>query len=167
VVTLHGKLYGGIAIMPINKGMMSSSSNEWETPQDFFDKLNDEFGFTLDAAASFENHKCDRFYGKGNCALVRPWPGIVWCNPPYGRIIGKFIQKGYEESQKDSVVVMLIPSRTDTKYWHEYVMKAKEIRFVRGRLRFVGAPSNAPFPSAVVVFTAGKHQPSISTIEAK
>ena len=153
--------------MPINRGLMSSNTPEWETPQAFFDKLDTEFHFTLDAAATPENAKCERFYTLKENALWQPWDGIVWCNPPYGRIIGKFVRKGYEEAQRGATVVMLIPSRTDTKYWHNYVMGAKEIRFIKGRLCFSenGRSGRAPFPSAVVVFEKGDYQPVISTIE--
>lgn len=133
---------------------MSSNTQEWETPQPFFDKLNAEFGFTLDAAATAENAKCERYYTIRVNALWQAWRGVVFCNPPYGRVIGKFVRKGFEQAQMGAVVVMLIPSRTDTRYWHNYVMRSKEIRFVKGRLYFSveGKTGRAPFPSAVIVF---------------
>lgn len=155
--------------MPLNSGLFSSKAREWETPQGFFDRLNAEFGFTLDAAASSKNAKCERYYTVQDDALQQAWTGTVWCNPPYGRVIGRFIRKGFEAAQKGATVVMLIPSRTDTKYWHNYVMRAKEIRFVRGRLQFIGAngrSGKAPFPSAVVIFEGGDHKPLISTMGA-
>ena len=152
--------------MSINSGLMSSNSHEWETPQDFFDMLDAEFNFDLDAAATIENAKCERFFTIKENALWQKWSGVVWCNPPYGRIIGKFVKKGYEAAQSGATVVMLIPSRTDTQYWHNYVMRASEIRFVKGRLYFKvnreGGP--APFPSAVVVFRRGDYIPTISSI---
>ena len=149
----------------MNRSLFSSNSNEWETPQGFFDRLNDEFNFTLDVAATPDNAKCEEFYTKENEALLQDWPGVVWCNPPYGKAIGKFVQKGYEEAQKGSLVVMLIPARTDTRYWHKYVMKAKQIRFIEGRLCFNqnGKSGRAPFPSAIVIFGAGHTIPSIAS----
>jgi len=153
--------------MAVNPGMMSSNSEEWETPQDFFDALDAVFQFELDAAASAQNAKCVRYWTKEDDALAQRWDGVVWCNPPYGRVIGEFVKKGYEEAQKGSVVVMLVPARTDTRWWHDWVMKAAEIKLVRGRLRFVGAPSSAPFPSAIVVFLEGYHTPILTTIGAK
>lgn len=155
--------------MGLTRGLMSSNTQEWETPQDFFDRLDAEFHFTLDAAATPENAKCERYYTIQDNALWQPWTGIVWCNPPYGRLIGKFVRKGFGAAQNGATVVMLIPARTDTTYWHNYVMRAKEIRFVKGRLYFSmdGETGRAPFPSAVVVFEAGEHQPRISTLEAQ
>jgi phage N-6-adenine-methyltransferase len=138
-------------------------THEWETPPDFFAALDREFAFTLDAAASSDNAKCLIYYD--NFGLDLPWEGIVWCNPPYGTKIGKWVAKGYREAQKGSTVVMLIPSRTDTAWWHDYCMKAAEIRLVRGRLRFSGATINAPFPSAVIVFRPGDYTPVFSAIE--
>lgn len=153
--------------MTINKGLLSSTSNQWETPHAFFNRLDAEFHFTLDAAASPENAKCGNYYTEQDNALRQIWRGVVWCNPPYGRVIGRFVEKGYKEAQlRQAIVVMLIPSRTDTRYWHDHVMKAKEIRFVKGRLKFGDSSNSAPFPSAVVVFEAGSHKPTISTMEA-
>lgn len=147
-----------------NEGLRSSKTHEWETPQWFFDRLDDEFHFTLDAAASAENAKCKRYYTIQDNALWQPWDGVVWCNPPYGRIVGKFVRKGFTAAQGGAVVVMLIAARTDTKYWHNYVMRSREIRFVKGRLYF-GGKGRAPFPSAVIVFREGEHQPRISSID--
>lgn len=135
--------------------MFSSKSNEWATPQSFFDRLNEMYGpFTLDAAASDDNYKVDTYLTVGDDALAVDWSGnTVFLNPPYGRGLKDWIRKSYEEGQKDNTtVVMLIPARTDTKYWHDYVMKADEIRFVRGRIKFGDETNSAPFPSAVVVF---------------
>ena len=153
----------------LNDSLFSSGSGEWETPQEFFDILAAEFRFSLDAAASPLNTKVpSRYYTKEDNALTRPWRGVVWCNPPYGREIGAFIRKGYEEAQNGATVVMLIPARTDTAWWHGFVMEAAEIRFVRGRLKFVGAENSAPFPSAIIVFRP-EHQgpPVISSTERR
>jgi site-specific DNA-methyltransferase (adenine-specific) len=137
----------------INLGLMSSHSNEWVTPDALFQELNSEFGFTLDVAATIENRKTEKYYDKNQDGLLQSWDtdGAVWCNPPYGREIGKWVKKAYEES-KHNVVVMLIPARTDTSYWHDYIFPyAKEIRYLRGRIKFSGK-KGAPFPSAVVIF---------------
>ena len=135
--------------------MFSSATDLWATPQDFFDKLNAEFHFTLDPCACPDNAKCAKFYTKHDDGLLQNWAGeIVFCNPPYGRSICDWVKKRYEESRKPgTIVVALIPARTDTCYFHEFIYrKAKEIRFIRGRLKFGGAKNSAPFPSMVVVF---------------
>ena len=141
--------------MAINAGMMSSVTDQWGTPDDLFAELDTEFNFTLDACASTWNHKVDNYYDEAQNGLEQPWTGVVWCNPPYGRAIRNWIQKGYESSVAGATVVMLIPARTDTSYWHDYVMRG-DIRFLRGRIKFVqpdGTATNpAPFPSAVVIF---------------
>lgn len=150
----------------VDKVLFSSARSEWETPQDFFDELDREFGFDLDAAASPENAKCKRYWTKEDNALIQSWGGVVFCNPPYIKernLTYNFIRKGYEEAQKGNVVVMLLAARTDTRAWHDFVMRASEIRLVKGRLRFSGQGS-APFPSAVVVFRKGDHKPILSAI---
>jgi phage N-6-adenine-methyltransferase len=135
---------------------MSSLSCEWPTPDAFFRVIEAEFGaFDLDACATKDNAKATRFNDSADLlsGLAVPWTGRVWCNPPYGRTIGKWVEKAYESCRQDAtLVVMLIPSRTDTSWWHEYVMKASEIRFVRGRLKFGGAKNDAPFASTVAIF---------------
>jgi phage N-6-adenine-methyltransferase len=129
-----------------------SQSVEWSTPQDLFDEYDREFAFTLDAAATHINAKCSRFFTEREDGLAQLWSGSVWCNPPYGgRETGKWVRKGYEAAQQGATVVLLVPSRTDTRWWHDYAMKG-EVRFLRGRLRFGGSKNSAPFPSAVVVF---------------
>jgi phage N-6-adenine-methyltransferase len=147
--------------------MFSSAVNDWSTPQKFYDRLDTRFGFTLDPCADSWNHKCGKFYTTAEDGLSKNWQGeTVFCNPPYGREIKGWIKKCYEESLKpDTTVVMLIPSRTDTAYWHDYVMKAAEIIFVRGRLKFGEATNSAPFPSAVVVFENNK-TPELTTMGA-
>lgn len=134
--------------------MFSSSTDLWATPQSFFDQLNNEFRFTLDPCATAENAKCRSFYTKEDDGLKQDWGGqIVFCNPPYGREIKDWVRKCYEESKKpNTVVVMLIPARTDTAYFHEYIYKRAEVRFIRGRLKFGDAKNSAPFPSMVVIF---------------
>jgi len=129
-----------------------SEKQDWATPQAFFDYWDNQIGFTLDAAASHDNAKCDRYFTEEDDALTRDWDGVVWVNPPYGHGIGKWVKKGYEESQKGSLVVMLIPARTETQWWHSYVMRAAEIILIRGRMRFGDSTINAPFPSCLVIF---------------
>lgn len=134
--------------------MFSSKTDQWATPQDFFDKLNKEFNFNLDPCADETNHKCDTYFDKSKDGLKQNWGGCrVFCNPPYGRGIGKWVQKCYEESRKaDTLVVMLIPARTDTKWFHDYVYGKAEIRFVKGRLKFGDSKNAAPFPSMIVIY---------------
>ena len=136
----------------ITSGLFSSRSDEWATPQEFFDRLDAEFHFDIDVCATPENAKCKRYFTKEQDGLKQEWEGICWMNPPYGREISRWMKKAYESSQGGATVVCLIPSRTDTKWWHEYVIgHASDVRFVRGRIRFSGKDP-APFPSAVVVY---------------
>lgn len=137
----------------MNKAMFSSKTPEWETPQSLFDTLDSEYHFDLDPASTDENAKCERHFTKADNGLEKNWGGCrVFCNPPYGREIGAWIRKGYEESRKpNTIVVMLLPARTDTKWFHDYCMKGK-IRFIKGRLKFGTAKTSAPFPSMVVIF---------------
>lgn len=148
----------------MNNVHFSSVSNEWETPEHLFNNLNKEFCFKLDAASTKENALCSNFFTKEDNSLNRDWfkYETVWCNPPYGREIGKFVKKAYEESKKGCTVVLLIPARVDTKWWHDYCSKC-EVRFIKGRLKFINRSlpsyredgdfkvSPAPFPSAIVV----------------
>jgi len=137
--------------------MFSSGNDGWSTPQDFYDELTQRFSFTLDPCATDATSKCFKHFTEEDDGLAQDWSGhTVFMNPPYGRVIGKWIQKAYEESRKEkTTVVCLLPARTDTKYWHEYCMKANEIYFVKGRLKFGDSKNSAPFPSAVVVFRSG------------
>jgi len=139
----------------MNEGMYSSKTPEHATPQDFFDKLDAEFNFTLDPCATRENAKCEEYLTKADDGLQHRWWGVVFMNPPYGREIGKWMKKAYESSQEGATVVCLVPSRTDTRWWHDYAMKG-EIRFIKGRLKFGGSKNSAPFPSAVVIFRPGR-----------
>tara|TARA_Y100000310_G_scaffold290634_1_gene317991 strand:+ start:796 stop:1329 length:534 start_codon:yes stop_codon:yes gene_type:complete len=132
----------------------SSKTGDWDTPQAFYDKLARQFDFTLDPCATAASAKCTKYYTKEDDGLAQDWKGhTVFANPPYGRGLGVWLKKGYEESKKhNTLVVMLIPARTDTKWWHDYVMRAKEVHLVRGRLKFGKSDNAAPFPSAVVIF---------------
>lgn len=140
--------------MSLTSGLFTSASCDWATPQEVFDSLDREFRFTLDSCASPGNAKCARYYSSEDwvSALALPWQGVVFCNPPYGRRIGQWVEKGARSAEEGATVVMLLPSRTDTQWWHRWVMKASEIRFIEGRLRFGNAANAAPFPSAIVVF---------------
>ena len=132
----------------------SSEKQTWETPQDFFDKVNDIFNFTLDACAEDNTAKVSNYFTVEDDALAKEWKDVVWCNPPYGREQVKFVEKAYTESVKNSsIVVMLIPARPDTKVWQNLIFKeASQICFIKGRLKFGGSKDSAPFPSALVVF---------------
>lgn len=139
--------------------MFSSNDNTWETPISFFNRINDEFYFDLDVCASDENAKCSKYFTEEDDALSKDWKGVCWMNPPYGRQISKWIEKAYQESKKGATVVCLIPARTDTSYWHKFIFPyAKEIRFIKGRLKFGKSNNSAPFPSALVVFKNSKGQ---------
>lgn len=128
--------------------MFSSKTDMWETPQDLFDELNDIHHFTVDVCATAENAKCDTFYTIQDNGLLQEWSGVCWCNPPYGREIGKWVEKAYNSKCK---TVMLLPARTDTRWFHDYCMKGK-IYFIKGRLKFGNAKNAAPFPSMIVIF---------------
>jgi len=124
------------------KGLFSSRRLDWETPKRAYQELDEEFNFTFDPCPT--NPK---FNG-----LERDWGKRNFVNPPYGREIGKWCKKAVEEWRKGKTVVMLIPSRTDTAWWHQYIMQATEIRFIVGRLKFDNFKTSAPFPSAIIVF---------------
>lgn len=152
--------------MPINPGMMSSNKSDWETPEELFRILDDEFHFTLDVCATDDNKKCKNFFDPSKNGLIQPWAGnVCWCNPPYGREYPKWIHKGYKEVVLNKITaVYLLPARTDTEVFHRYIMTADEIRFVRGRICFSGG-GPAPFPSMVVVMRPHKNKvPKISTM---
>ena len=137
----------------MNKVLFSINSDEWATPQEFFNRINKEFEFDLDPCATLENHKCDKYYTIEEDGLSKKWGGHrVFCNPPYSQI-DKWVEKAFRESKEDNtLVVMLIPSRTDTRYFHNFIYKRAEIRFVKGRLKFGNSNNRAPFPSMLVIF---------------
>ncbi len=133
-------------------GLRTSLTDRWATPQNLFDQLDREFHFTLDVCADSSNHKCERYFTVEDDGLSQEWTGRCFMNPPYGRSIGKWVKKAYDSAVKGALVVCLIPARTDTRWWRDYVMSASELRFIVGRVRFGNSDQNAPFPSAVVVF---------------
>jgi site-specific DNA-methyltransferase (adenine-specific) len=138
----------------LSKALFSSNRMDWTTPQDFFDELDKEFHFTLDPCALPETAKCKAFFTPDDDGLKQSWAGQrVFCNPPYGREVGKWVKKCYDESMNGAVIALLIPARTDTRYFHEYIYhKCTEIRFIRGRLKFGGSNQSAPFPSMLVIY---------------
>ncbi len=155
----------------MNRVHFSSEEMTWETPQALFDELNAEFHFTLDVCAMPETAKCLHYYTtpegyayarqfKGFAeldAFAHQWTGVCWMNPPYGRAIGQWMRKAYESSLEAATVVCLVPSRTDTRWWHDYARRG-EIRYLQGRLRFGKAAAPAPFPSALVIFRAKAYE---------
>lgn len=133
----------------MNKIMFSSKTDLWETPQELFCKYDSIYHFETDVCALPENTKCERFFSPDIDGLQQEWHGVCWCNPPYGREVGKWVKKAAESF---ATVVMLLPARTDTSWFHDYCLPYGNIEFLRGRLKFGKAKNSAPFPSMVVVF---------------
>jgi phage N-6-adenine-methyltransferase len=129
----------------------SSTSDEWATPQDFFDEVDAEFGFELDVCALPSSAKCARYFSPDDDGLAQEWAGACWMNPPYGSEIGRWVAKAHESADAGATVVCLVPARVDTAWWWDHC-RYGEIRFLRGRLKFGGSDTSAPFPSAVVIF---------------
>lgn len=146
----------------------SSEKTDWETPQDLFDELDEEFHFDLDCCATAENTKCEKYITPEQDALLlsTAWPGVrVWMNPPYGRDVDRWVEVArYRTFCTQDVVVCLLPARTDTKWWHTWIWDRDkhrpydgvEVRFLKGRVKFVGAKASAPFPSVIVIFRGNK-----------
>jgi len=139
----------------------AGGSTEWETPHDFFNILNRVFRFNLDACATKENTKCKKFFTPEVNGLAQDWNGTVWCNPPYGREVNKWVKKAHESYRQGATVVMLLPSRTDTKWIHKYVFGSAQIIFLKGRLKFEGSDSSAPFPSILAIWGGSEKQCNI------
>lgn len=143
----------------VNPILFSSATEEWYTPQDFFDACAREVGgFDLDPCATSENAKCEKFFTKQDNWLLQDWFGRVWVNPPYGKEIGEWVKKCNRERERVQIIYLLIPARTDTRYFHDeiYNKDGVEIRFIRGRLKFWGSKNSAPFPSMLVIFKPSK-----------
>lgn len=135
----------------MSSGLFSSRTDEWATPQALYDELNREFNFTLDPCATSANAKCERYFTKEQDGLKQSWIGeVVFCNPPYGKEMSKWVEKAHRESS-GATVVMLIPARTDTRYFHEFIYQIHEVRFIKGRLRYNDGRGQSPFPSMIVV----------------
>jgi phage N-6-adenine-methyltransferase len=141
----------------LNRGLFTSNRGDWATPVEVYDELDREFSFDLDVCATAANAKCPAFFSPEVDGLQQLWRGVCWMNPPYGGAIGLWMAKAYLSSLQGATVVCLVPARTDTRWWHEWAMRG-EIRFLQGRVRFVGALSSAPFPSAVIVFRPKTYQ---------
>jgi len=158
----------------------SSAAMDWGTPGWIFERLDREFAFELDAAASAENTKCPMFLSEDDDSLSQSWVApqsystrdsvgsdecwSIWLNPPYGRGTGDWMRKAYEESQEGATVVCLVSACTDTKWWADWVWKAAEVRFVTGRLKFARGgetPNSAPKGSAIVIFVPWSQGPPI------
>lgn len=130
--------------------MFSRKDSSWSTPQEFFDRLHAVFKFQTDVCASAENAKCSVYYTVAG--LEQDWRGVCWMNPPYGRGISQWVRKAYQSAKENgATVVCLLPARVDTSWWHDYCAKG-EVFFIKGRLKFSGSKTNAPFPNAIVVF---------------
>lgn len=139
--------------MTISSALYSSRSEEWATPPNFFASLDAEFGFTLDPCATRQNAKCHNFYTKTDNGLAHDWGRhTVFCNPPYGRNIGEWAKKCYQSAWAGATVVLLVHSRTDTRFFHDWIYGKAELRFVRGRLKFGDGRQSAPFPSLVAIY---------------
>ncbi|MPQ36945.1 adenine methyltransferase [Lactobacillus plantarum] len=143
----------------INKALFTSNKEDWETPQDFYDRLNAKYHFEWDLAASDDNAKCSCYFTRDDNSLEQDWEGLsgnLFLNPPYGRELKLWVKKAATTGLKDKQnLVMLIPSRTDTSYWHDYIFNHAEIEFLRGRLKFEVdgvCGDSAPFPSALVIY---------------
>lgn len=144
----------------INDALLSSKSDDWATPPDFFDRLDEIFNFQLDAAASPHNAKCSTFFTKTQNGLAQSWHPFkrIWLNPPYGRGIEQWMQKAYEEANEGCVVVCLVSARTDTRWWHDWVKNKAKVTFIKRRLKFRNPDvcpdgrGNSVFASALVIY---------------
>jgi site-specific DNA-methyltransferase (adenine-specific) len=144
----------------LNEALFATGKDDWETPQALFDELDAEFHFTLDPCATPETAKCLKYYTEEDDGLAQDWTGeTVFCNPPYSsRRQNEWVQKCYRHGKEGNIAVMLLPARTDTSRFHDYIYKKAEVRFIRGRLKFGGSANSAPFPSMVVIFGSAFNQ---------
>ena len=137
----------------MNPSLFSSAKEDWETPREFFERLDGEFHFDLDVCAFPHNAKCPAYFTKEDDGLAREWGNrTCWMNPPYGREIAAWVEKARREAERGALVVGLLPARTDTRWWQEHVHGHADVRFLSGRLKFGGADTGAPFPSAIAVW---------------
>jgi phage N-6-adenine-methyltransferase len=148
------RLDGARRAMTINPALFASASDEWPTPSAFFAELNRRYQFTLDPCATAENAKCATYFTREDDGLKQDWgTHRVFCNPPYGRVIGQWARKCYGASQGGALVVLLVPARTCTRWFHDWVCGKARIEFVSGRLRFGAAKADAPFPSLLAIYS--------------
>lgn len=147
----------------INSGLFTSDHASWETPQKLFDRVSKIYGpFDFDAAASQENAKCERYFDRELNGLAQPWRGRVWLNPPYGDAVKFWVRKCALSRLNCEVIVALLPARTDTRWFHQYVLgHASRLVLFEGRIKFVGAASSAPFPSILAIYYPGGPQDQI------
>lgn len=139
-----------------------AKNDEWETPDEFFQDLDEEFHFDLDACATDDNHKCSNYFTKDQDGLLQNWGGhTVWCNPPYSNVKGWMRKCYYEGHRPNTTVVALVFAKTDTRWWWNYVQHKCEIRFVKGRLKF-GGKDNAPYPSALLIWRGPEEDPQMT-----
>lgn len=142
--------------MAFVEAMKTSNKDDWETPPEIFKPLDKEFGFTLDPCCTHQTAKCQKYYTVAEDGLSKSWSGeTVFMNPPYGRVIGKWVRKAREEWEKGATVVCLLPARVDTRWFHDHILGKAEIRFIRGRVYFRqngGEVDRAPFPSMITIY---------------
>ena len=137
----------------MNKVLFSNITTEYGTPPELFNTLDDEFHFTLDAAANDDNHKCSRYYSIEQNSLLQSWKGeTVFLNPPYGRDLTLWVAKASQEAANGATVVCLLPARTNVQWFHSYVLGKAEIRFLKGKVKFGEMKTGAPFGSMIVIF---------------
>lgn len=139
----------------VNDGLFSSKTEMWETPLNVFNKYNDIHKFTTDVCAIESNKKCNHFYSPEENGLIQEWEGVCWMNPPYGSEIIKWVKKAHDSVMfgKCDKVVALLPARTDTRWFHSYCYHIANIELLKGRIKFVGGKSSAPFPSMIVIWS--------------
>ena len=136
----------------MEKALFSTGSTDWETPQDFFENLDQVFDFDIDVCATAANTKCEKYFSREDNGLLKEWTGTVWCNPPYGRDVEKWVKKGHDSHLKGTTVVMLLPARTDTNWMHKWVFGSAIVIFLKGRLKFGKSLNSAPFPSMLAIW---------------
>ena len=151
-----------------DKNKFDGVKTVWATPNDFFQPLHEEFGFTLDVAADINNTKVNRFFDELSDGLKQNWSNeVCWCNPPYNRNVPKWIQKAKDETKRNATSVLLILAKTNTKWFHTLCLSASEVRFVQGRPKFIGAKDGLPFPLMLVIFKPNTNVCKIGTYDWK
>jgi site-specific DNA-methyltransferase (adenine-specific) len=141
----------------IQPALFSSACDEWPTPRPFFAKLNRRYHFTLDPCATPANALCPTYFTREQDGLKQDWgTHRVFCNPPYGRVIGSWARKSFEASQRGALVVLFVPARVDTQWFHDWVQGKADVQFLRGRVRFGGAETGAPFPSMLAIYSPSR-----------
>ena len=164
-------IHEAVEMSNFNENRFKTIKQDWETPDELFDYLDNIYGFTIDLAADAQNARCKNYYTKEDDALSKTWNGVGWLNPPYGSRkpqLKDWVKKSFEETRKDGcTVVMLMPARTNTMWWHDYCMKAKEVLLIKGRPKFKGCVHGLPQPLAVVVFKSTGEACIFSTLDMR